>query len=128
MKRITYITNVNDFFVDDIYGNGILEKSIDIAKRGLLEKLYFQKLKGKDNENFIISFKKNYWSDWRINEEIDKHLRVVNGLYKNPIPSQQTFIDRAEAYKMIADKKPFDIVLELKTKEDLFLERFRDKK
>lgn len=119
--------NVNDFFIDDIYGNGKLETIIDIAKKSLLEKLYFQKLKGKDNENFIISFKKNYWSVWRINEEIDKHLRFVNGLYKNPIPSQQAFIDRAEAYKMIADKKPFDIILELKTKEDLFLERFKER-
>ena len=128
MEKITYIMNVNDFFIDDIYGNGKLETIIDIAKKSLLEKLYFEKLKGKDGVDFIISFSKKYWSNYRINEEIEKYLRITNGLYKNPIPSQQAFIDRFEAYKMIADKKPFDIVLEIKTQEDLFIERFRDKK
>ena len=127
MERITYTMSANDFFIDDIYGNGKLETIIDIAKKGLLEKMYFEKIKGKDGMDFIISFSKKYWSDYRINEEIEEHLRVVNGLYKNPIPSQQSFIDRAEAYKMIADKKPFDIILELKTKEYLFLERHNDK-
>lgn len=128
MEKITYTMSANDFFIDDIYGNGKIETIIDIAKKGLLEKMYFEKIKGKDGMDFIISFSKKYWSDYRINEEIEEHLRVVNGLYKNPIPSSQAFIDRAEAYKMIADKKPFDIILELKTKEDLFLERFSDKK
>lgn len=119
--------SLNNFFVDDIYGNGTLENIIDRAKQGLVEKLYFEKIKGKDGMDFIISFSKKYWSDYRINEEIEAHLRIVNGLYKNPILNQQEFIDRAEAYKMIADKKPFDINLELKTKEDLFIESFKER-
>ena len=119
MERIQATMTINNFFMDDITGNNVLEKIIDNLKLGLLEKLYFERLKGKDNEFFSISFRNLYWDDFRINQEIDKDLRIVNGLYKNPIPSKQAFIDRQEAYEMIREKKPFDIVLERKTLEDL---------
>lgn len=118
MEKIKYTMTLDNFFADEGFGKGTTETIINNAKMELLEKLYFDKLKGKEN-NFIIQFKNEYWDYNRINYVVDNELKVTNGLYKNPIPCPKAFIDRSEAYKLISDKKPFDIVLLLKTKEEL---------
>lgn len=116
MEKIKYIMALNDFLADERFGKGTTETIINNAKIGLLQKLYLDKIKGKEDD-FIIQFKNEYWDYERINYVIDSYLEVTNGLYRNPLGGG--FIDRAEAYKLISDKKPFDIVLILKTKEEL---------
>lgn len=119
MEKLKYTMTLNNFFADEGFGKGTTETIINNAKLELLQKLYFDKLKGKE-DNFVIQFKNEYWDYNRINYVIDNDLCVTNGLYKHPYPtSDQVFIDRSEAYKLISDKKPFDIVLLLKTKEEL---------
>lgn len=118
MERMEYTMLLSNFFADENFGEGTFEKIVDRTKIKMLEKLYFDRLKGKDKDNFIISFHNVYWDEFKINQKIDTLLRITNGLYKNPTPSKQSFIDRAEAYKLIEDKKPFDIVLVIQTREE----------
>jgi hypothetical protein len=108
-----------NFFLDDIYSPEALEKAIDAVKVEMLRKLYFDKLKGKDEQEFTFSFHKDYWTDYRINEEIDKYFRITNGLYRHPNPTTNCYISREELFDMIKSKKPFDIVLKRKTLGDL---------
>ena len=117
MENLKHQMVLNNFFADEQFREGTLEIIIDKVKTEMLEKLYFDRLKGKEKDNFIISFHNTYWDDFRINEEIDKYLRITNGLYKNPI-NHRTYIDRAEAYQMITNKKPFDIILVVQTQEE----------
>ena len=121
MEYIKHTMTANDFFVDDIYSPGALEIIVDRVKTGMLQKLYFEKLKGKDNENFIICFQKDYWSDYRINEEINKY-QIGNSLYRHPNPRESCYIGREELVDMINSKEPFDIVLKLKTKIEYLIE------
>ena len=118
MEYIKHTMTANDFFVDDIYSPGTLEKIVNEVKVGILQKLYFEKLKEKDNEDFIICFQKDYWSDYRINEEIDKYFGIINGLYRHPNPKESCYISRGELFDMIKSKNPFDIVLKLKTRSE----------
>lgn len=116
MEKIKYTMTLDKFFADKTIRVGSTETVIDMIKKQMLEKLYFDKLKGKE-DNFIIQFKNEYWDYNRINYVIDNFLEVTNGLYRNPLGGG--FINRAELYKLISDKKPFDIILILKTKEEL---------
>ena len=118
MERLEYTMLLSNFFANENFGEGTLENIVDRTKLKMLEKLYFDRLKGKDKDNFIISFHNVYWDEFKINQKIDTLLRITNGLYKNPTSSKQSFIDRQEAYKLIEDKKPFDIVLVIQTREE----------
>lgn len=116
MEKIKYTMALENFLADERFGEGTIETIINNAKIGLLQKLYFDKLEGKE-DNFIIQFKNEYWDYNRISYVVDNDLHFGNGLYRNPLTCE--WIDRAEAYKLISDKKPFDIILILKTKEEL---------
>ena len=118
MERLEYTMLLSNFFANENFGEGTLENIVDRTKLKMLEKLYFDRLKGKDKDNFIISFHNVYLDEFKINQKIDTLLRITNGLYKNPTSSKQSFIDRQEAYKLIEDKKPFDIVLVIQTREE----------
>ena len=128
MEKIKYTMTLDNFLANEKIREGTTETIIDMIKKQMLEKLYFDKLKGKEDD-FIIQFKNEYWDYNKINYIIDNFLEVTNGLYRNPLDGG--FIDRAELYKLISDKKPFDIILILKTKKELdyeieLKERFPD--
>lgn len=116
MEKLKFTMTLDNFLADERFGEGTTETIINNAKLELLQKLYFDKLKGKEDD-FIIQFKNEYWDYNKINFIIDNVLHITNGLYRNPLTCE--FISRDEAYKLISDKKPFDIVLILKTKEEL---------
>ena len=103
MEKIKYTMTLDNFLANERFGEGTIETIIDNAKIGLLQKLYFDKLKGKE-DGFITQFENEYWDYNRINYIIDNTLEVTNGLYRNPLGGG--FIDRGELYKLISVSAP----------------------
>ena len=126
MKYLKYIRTLEDIFAKDNFGIESEENILNYAKSNLLQKLYNQEIKDNILKSYVITFANQYWSYERIEEEIDKYGRIVNGLYKNPLPQGNNFISREELYNLIKERKPFDIILIVRN-EDEFIYDYEEK-
>ena len=126
MKYLKHIRTFNDIFAKDNFGIESEENILNYAKSNLLQKLYNQEIKDNILKSYVIMFANQYWDDTRIEEEIDKYGRIVNGLYKNPISQGNEFISREELYYLIKEKNPFDIILIVRN-EDEFIYDYEEK-
>ncbi len=105
--------SIYTFYKYTLSGGSNLEDYIRVyVKPGLIQSACLEKM--KENINYIIEFKREYWDE---REKCDKMstYKVIDGrvLFNGELYTKQAFA------KMVDEMKPFNMVLLLKTPEEL---------
>ncbi len=118
MKYIKRYFNVYDFDNFDLTtATGTTEFENDYLPRikcSMIVRAIEEEKLNQDNTNYIFEFEREYWSEERIYNEIHKY-PIADGkyLYRGNLYRKDLFEE------MVSSKKPFDLVMKIKTYEDL---------
>ena len=122
MKYVKHYFCVYDFKHFDLTtAQGVTEfeqNFLPRVKYGLIAKAMEENTFNQDDKNYIFSFERDYWNDDKIQEEVDTHLYVLSGMYKAP-NCELYYTARKEAVELLKSWKPFDLVLVIKSEEEL---------
>lgn len=119
MKYVKYYFTIRDFEfleLDTEKGKGVLnEQFLPAIRRDLINKALNEKEFDEDNKNYIIEFKREYWTDQKIRKLVLEDPLLLQS------PSDPV-LSINEKFEKIKSWKPFDLVLILKTEEEFYEE------
>ena len=121
MKYVKYYFTIRDF---EFFNSGNEKGKYDLEeqylftaiKRNLINKAVDEKEFNEDNKNYIIEFKREYWTDQKIRKIVLDDPFLLQYSPSDPVLSIN------EKFEKIKSWKPFDLVLILKTEEEFYEE------
>lgn len=120
MKYVKFYFTIRDFEfleLDTEKGKGVLnEQFLPAIRRDLINKALNEKEFDEDNKNYIIEFKREYWTDQKIRKLVLDDPFLLQYSPSDPVLSIN------EKFEKIKSWKPFDLVLILKTEEEFYEE------
>ena len=120
MKYVKFYFTIRNFEfleLDTEKGKGVLnEQFLPAIRRDLINKAFNEKEFDEDNKNYIIEFKREYWTDQKIRKLVLDDPFLLQYTPSDPVLSIN------EKFEKIKSWKPFDLVLILKTEEEFYEE------
>ena len=113
MKICRHEFSITTFYKYTASGDNDLEYYINVyVKPKLLQSVCLEEM--KDNTNYVIEFKREYWDEREKYAKMSIY-KVIDGrvLFNGELYAKQEFA------KMVDEMKPFNVVLLLKTPEEL---------
>ena len=127
MEYIRHYTQLSFFFLP----KETFDTYLSSAKNQLIQKCFLDKMNDFD-EYHIIQFKKIYWNNMKIELELEKVRRVKQDYHKyafeKEYPKYSVYMINNKEYnyenarKLIEEMKPFDLELQLISKDELISE------
>ena len=119
MKYVKFYFTIRDFEfleLDTEKGKSVLnEQFLPAIRRDLINKALNEKEFDEDNKNYIIEFKREYWTDQKIRKLVLEDPFLLQS-------SSGPYLSINEKFEKIKSWKPFDLVLILKTEEEFYEE------